>query len=60
MQSLLLAVYGLLLFAALPFLVVLASGLEEHFFGTWYVQRVCRGIGIQRPIKTIFRFFFPA
>ena len=60
MQPLVLAVCSVLLLAALPFLIVLASALEERFFGTWYVQRVCRGIGIHSPIKKIFRLFFPA
>ena len=58
LQLVVMLVGGLLLLAALPFLVVLASVLEEYMYGTSYVQNACYKIGLHDFISRIFETFF--
>ena len=59
-STLIAAAFVILALAALPFLIVVLSGLEESSLSTEYIQSGCRAMGIHRPIKRLFRWFFPA
>jgi hypothetical protein len=58
MHLVVLAVCGLLLLAALPFIAILASVLEEYLYGTSYIQSACTKIGVHDFISRIFETFF--